>query len=320
MEEIAMNEQRSLAWQARTSLVALAVAIVVSGIGAEGAGIAAAKTRASPRTIQTFSNSAPITIASNTQAGPSSIAVGGLKAPIADVDVSLNALTHPTASDLDILLVGPRGQSVLIMSDTGDEALNDSPTFSDQAAERLPSSAPLVSGVFQPTNDDYTSAPDIFAPPAPTTASGSALSVFNGADGNGDWTLFIREQDNIPVQTGSLGGWSLRITTANGAPTTAPDRFQARAGQTLTVPAAGVLENDSDPDGDEISAILAGQPAKGTVRLEADGSFTYRSKKTARGTDTFTYLAKDTTGLTTLETVTLEIKGKRHKSHSKGKR
>src|SRR5262249_54169222 len=152
--------------------------------------------------------------------------------------------------------------------------------------------------------------------PAPVAnpSSGSALAVFNGTNANGTWTLFISEQDNLPVETGSLAaGWTLRITTANGVPTTAPDTFQAQAGQSLDAPAAGVLQNDSDPDGDVLHAVLAGEPRKGSVELQADGSFTYRANKKAKGPDSFTYLAQDTTGLSALETVTIQIKGKKHK-------
>jgi subtilisin-like proprotein convertase family protein len=313
-----VNHQKTTTWTSRLPSLALAAGLLAASLGPPLTSPVAAKGRASAKQLQVFSSSTPIAIPSNAQANPSSITVSGFDTPIADVNVSLNVLTHPTASDLDVLLVGPGGQTALIMSDAGDEALNDSLTFDDQAAAQLPPSDNLVSGIFQPTNYDYTTAPDVFSPPAPTNpGSGSALAVFNGANANGTWTLFIREQDNLPVETGSLGGWTLRITTANGVPRPAPDTFQAQAGTTLTVPAAGVLDNDRDPDDDALTAILAGQPKKGNVQLAEDGSFTYRSKKKARGTDSFTYLARDTRGLTALETVTIQIKGKKHK---KGKR
>lgn len=298
-------------WRARSFGLAMALAVLAGGSGLMADTVAARRTSSALRT-ETFSNNTAIAIPSNSQASPSTITVSGLKAPIADVDVSLNVLTHPTASDLDIMLVGPAGQKALIMSDTGDEALNDSLTFSDEASDRLPSNADLVSGTFQPTDDDYTPAPDIFAPPAPTTDAGSALSVFNGTDGNGVWTLYIREQDAIPVETGSLAGWSLRITTANSGPQSQPDTFSVKAGQPLDVPADGVLANDTDPDDDPLTARLAGPAKKGTVTVNPDGSFSYRSSKKARGTDTFTYLATDTTGLSALEKVTIQItKGKK---------
>jgi subtilisin-like proprotein convertase family protein len=314
-----MNETRSASWKARAAVLFVMSALLTGSLEPEFAGTDAAKRHASARRFQEFSNSTPIAIPSNDQASPSTITVSGLDTLIADVNVSLNVLSHPTASDLDVLLVSPGGQTALILSDAGGGVRNDSLIFDDQAPAQLPTYEPLVGGIFQPTNYDYDTAPDTFAAPAPRNPpSGTSLAVFNGTDANGTWTLFIREQDNNPVEIGSInGGWSLRITTANGAPIAAPDSFQTQAGQTLTVPATGVLKNDSDPDGDDLTALLAGQPAKGRVELLPDGSFTYKSIKKAKGTDSFTYVAQDATGLTALETVSIQVKGKKHKKRHK---
>jgi subtilisin-like proprotein convertase family protein len=317
-----MNEKQSTTWKLRVPMLALVAALLVSGIGPGTAETDAAKQRGSARKVQQFQNATPIDIGSNSQASPSTISVSGFETPIANVEVSLNNLTHPTASDLDVLLVGPSGQAVLLMSEAGGAAGNDSLTFRDQASAQLPTSDNLVSGFFQPTNYDFTAAPDTFAAPAPTNpGSGSALAIFNGTNPNGAWTLFIKEQDAVPVENGQLrGGWNLLITTASGVPNAAPDTFQAQAGQTLTVPTAGVLQNDADPDGDSLSARLAGQPAKGQVELQSDGSFTYLASKKAKGADSFTYLVEDTDGLTDLEKVTIEVKGKKKKKGKKGRK
>ena len=232
------HTMRSDSWKARSLGLAMALAVLAGSSGLVADGVSARRNSAALR-IETFSSQAGIAIPSNSQATPSTITVSGLRAPVADVDISLNQLTHPTASDLDIMLVGPNGQMALILSDTGEAALNDSLTFSDEAAERVPNNGDLVSGTFQPTDDDYTPVPDIFAAPAPTTNPGSALSVFNGTDGNGVWTLYIREQDNVPVQAGSLAGWSLRFTASNSGPQTQPESFTVKAGQPLDVPAEG---------------------------------------------------------------------------------
>jgi subtilisin-like proprotein convertase family protein len=323
------NEQRSRRWARplqRATLVALMTTLLI-GVGASpliDSDDAVARKRArgtgtsTALKIDSFSNVSPIAIPTNAQTAPSTITVSGFASNIADVEVTLSALTHPTTQSLDILLVGPDGQSMLLMSDAGDEADGDSPTFDDQAAAQVPSADPIVSGTFQPTNYDFAAAPDTFAPPAPTNAThGSALAVFNGTNPNGEWRLFIKNQS--AVEAGSLGGgWSLRITAANGVPNAAPDRFQAQAGKALTVAGPGVLGNDRDPDGDALTAVLAGQPKKGTVTLQPDGSFTYKAKKKARGTDSFTYLAQDPGGLSDLETATIQIKKARHKK--KGKR
>jgi subtilisin-like proprotein convertase family protein len=317
------TSSRSITWKGRAAALALVAALLAGGFGPEAIGTDAAKHRASARKVQQFANSAPITIPNNAQSTPSTITVSGFDTPVADVNVSLNNLTISEAAALDILLVGPGGQTALIMSDAGGPAANDSLVFDDQATPQVrPFPDPLVSGPVQPTNYDITTVPDTFAAPAPTNpASGSALAVFNGANADGAWTLFIKNQSNLPMATGEIdGGWQLNITTTNGLPNAAPDTFQAQAGQTLTVPASGVLQNDSDPDGDALTAILAGQPAKGQVELQPDGSFTYRSSKKAKGADSFTYLAQDSTGLGELETVNIEVKGKKKKKGKKGRK
>ena len=39
--------------------------------------------------------------------------------------------------------------------------------------------------------------------------------------------------------------------------------------------APGVLANDTDPDGDPLTAVLVTGPSHGTLTLNANGSFTY---------------------------------------------
>jgi Bacterial Ig domain len=57
---------------------------------------------------------------------------------------------------------------------------------------------------------------------------------------------------------------------------------------TFTVPARGVLSNDTDADGNAFTAILATMPAHGGVVLNADGSFTYTPVPGYSRPDTFT--------------------------------
>jgi VCBS repeat-containing protein len=64
----------------------------------------------------------------------------------------------------------------------------------------------------------------------------------------------------------------------------------------LTVDAAhGVLANDTDSNGDPLTAILVSQPSHGTVTLHPDGSFTYTPNTGFFGSDSFEYKANDGT-------------------------
>lgn len=297
-----VTQQRSTSGTSRRAL-ALAGVMVLSVAASIAPGVSehSLARRSSAQLVQGFSNSAAITVPDG-QAAPSSIIVSGFDTPIADVDVTLFGISHGAVNDLDILLLGPQGQSALLVSDVGSSASNVTLTLDDQAPGQIASAGTMTSGTFQPTNFQT---PDPFTAPAPASPKGARLAVFNSTDANGEWRLIVR--DDSPGTTGSIaGGWSMRITSANGVPNAQPDSNTVRAGQAVT-DQGGVLENDRDPDDDPLTAELAGEPAKGTVSLQPDGSYTYRANKKAKGTDSFTYLAKDPGGLSDLETVTIQI-------------
>ena len=76
-------------------------------------------------------------------------------------------------------------------------------------------------------------------------------------------------------------------------PTGTADTASTAANTTLTVPARGVLANDS---GSALTAALNTTAAHGTVTLASDGSYTYVPETGFSGTDTFTYRATDGAG------------------------
>jgi Bacterial Ig domain len=87
------------------------------------------------------------------------------------------------------------------------------------------------------------------------------------------------------------------ITAANDTPVAAANAYATNNKTTLTVAAPGVLANDADGDS-PLSftgrrALLVGGPANGTLTLNPDGSFTYRSRNGFDGDDSFTYKADD---------------------------
>ena len=52
-----------------------------------------------------------------------------------------------------------------------------------------------------------------------------------------------------------------------------------------------MLANDTDVEGDALTAVLVGGPSHGTVALNANGSFTYTPAANYNGSDSFTYRA-----------------------------
>jgi Ca2+-binding RTX toxin-like protein len=189
------------------ALVAVAAACLVLAL--------AASANANPAT-GSFSNSGTITIpagAPTTTSGPSNpypstIDASRLYPNISSVTATFQSLTHTFPDDIDALLVGPHGQNVLLMSDTGGnlDVNNVNLTFDDAATSSLPDATQITSGTYRPTN---IGAADTFTPPAPSGPFGSTLSVFNGISPNGTWRLFIF--DDLAGDVGTLVGWSLNI-------------------------------------------------------------------------------------------------------------
>jgi hypothetical protein len=90
-------------------------------------------------------------------------------------------------------------------------------------------------------------------------------------------------------------------------PVANPDTYQAVKNKPLKVSAdKGVLKNDTGTK--PFTAELVSSPNKGTLKLKADGSFTYTPKKNITGRDTFTYRAKKGTQVSNVAKVSITIR------------
>lgn len=98
-------------------------------------------------------------------------------------------------------------------------------------------------------------------------------------------------------------------TPANTSPVAGDDAYSmTRAQGALTVSAPGVLANDSDADGDPLTVTLVGGPSRGTVLLQADGSFLYTPLPSLTGfSDSFTYRSFDGAAGSNVATVTIQV-------------
>jgi len=182
----------------------------------------------------TFANTAPITIndAGVASPYPSNVAVSGVTNPVTKVTVTLTGFNHTFPSDVDILVVGPGGQTFILVSDVigGTDAVGINWTFDDAAAAFIGSTGTPASGTFKPTN--YTVCQDPFAAPAPagpylspggigTPCGTDTLAAFNGVNPNGTWSLYV--VDDLGADVGTIsGGWALQITTGGGCSTPTP--------------------------------------------------------------------------------------------------
>jgi subtilisin-like proprotein convertase family protein len=157
---------------------------------------------------------------------PSTIIVTGLTGQVVSkATVTLHGLTHTFPSDISILLVAPNGQRSLLMAEVGGQVkysvTNLTLTLDDDATDALPIFTNLVAGAFKPTDgwqDPYFADPGgylpyNFPPPAPAGSSNSvsSLSVFNGTNPDGTWSLFVLGE--AAQNSGVISnGWGLAIS------------------------------------------------------------------------------------------------------------
>lgn len=95
------------------------------------------------------------------------------------------------------------------------------------------------------------------------------------------------------------------VLNPNHAPIANPETYHGTMNQAVGIAAPGVLANDTDADGDALTAILVTTPSHGTVTLNADGSFQYVPSTAFTGADSFAYKAND--GLTDSELAAVTI-------------
>jgi subtilisin-like proprotein convertase family protein len=160
-----------------------------------------------PYQTNTVNSTGPIVFQSfgNASDYPRNITISGALSRVQDVTITLNQLSHPRPRDLDVLLVGPSGVAVLLMSDCGGAnsltfGQSRTLTFSASATTSLSTNA-IVNGTYLPT--DLAGDPDTFLSPAPTSGWTSNLNTLGGTTANGVWKLYIR--DNLAGPNGLAG-------------------------------------------------------------------------------------------------------------------
>jgi uncharacterized repeat protein (TIGR01451 family) len=86
---------------------------------------------------------------------------------------------------------------------------------------------------------------------------------------------------------------TINITPVNDPPAAVNDTYVAAENYPLTVATPGVLGNDSDVDGNSLTAVLDVAPTTGELTLNSNGSFVYTPTLDSTGVVAFTYHASD---------------------------
>ena len=92
------------------------------------------------------------------------------------------------------------------------------------------------------------------------------------------------------------------------APSATNDTYSVEQNQPLNIDtAAGLLNNDVDPEGQELTASEESGPANGVLTLNEDGAFTYEPNADFSGTDSFSYRVTDEDGNSDIGTVNINV-------------
>jgi|GEM_PF-2580961 len=236
-----------------------------------------------------FFTSGPITVTTQGTTGPT-----GSTTSTANIqNTNTSGVEVFTASNLSSTCTadknGPVG-STTITNGTLQTSDGNPDIDGDETVVALPETPPIndtYQGVLNSVGDNFT-------------------AVFNEQIVNPDGSITVNayhQYANGPTAVGELivGQVICGVTMGpashvNSPPVAGDDTYFTPIGAPLTVDAPGVLANDTDANGDALTAGSATDPAGGTVVLNPDGSFTYTADAGFSGTDTFTYTATDPSG------------------------
>ncbi|MBL7978896.1 MAG: tandem-95 repeat protein [Bacteroidetes Order II. Incertae sedis bacterium] len=243
--------------------------------------------------------------------------------------------SDPNQDPLTVELVSPPTKGTLSTNQQGqwvytpNKDFNGLDTFTYRAKDPLGalSNVATVSITIRPVNDPPVAVADLYTTNEDTQVLLNLLQNDSDVDGDlltvevmsppGNGTLSVDPQNNrvyIPNlnffgtdrftyraidpsgATSAIVLVTITVNPVNDPPVATNDAYQATAGTTLEVAAAGVLDNDSDVEQESLTAILVSNTTTGSAVLRTDGGFSYSAPVGFFGTVTFTYQAQDASG------------------------
>lgn len=151
---------------------------------------------------------------------PETVSVSGVPGTV--TKVTLTVVDLFATADLDMALVGPNGAKVMLMSDAcASGAANAANwTFDDAGFAFVnPGSCPAGSrALVKPTNFGPPDDDDLTVAGGPTGPFGNSLAAFNGISPNGDWKLFMFD-DNPVAQGWGMPAFALNLEIEPPPPT-----------------------------------------------------------------------------------------------------
>lgn len=184
--------------------------------------------------------------------------------------------------------------------------VNDPPTATDDAAGTF-RDTPVVSAVTANDSDVDGDPVSVLAVGVPANGSASIVGPGSveyvpdaGFVGLDTFNYTISDPSGA-TDTATL---TVAVSATNRPPAAIDDFATTGPGAPVVI---DVLANDSDPDGDALSLLAIGSPARGTAVLNGDGTVTYTPDSGFAGLDAFAYTTGDGGGGTDSGIVTVSV-------------
>ena len=208
---------------------------------------------------------------------------GSLDSNVATVNITVTPVNDAPTANNDAYNVNEGGTlTVAAPGVLGNDTDPDSPSLT----------AVLVSGPAHATSFTFN-------------ANGSFSYVHDGSETTSDSFTYKANDGSLDSNIATV---FITVNPVNDAPVAVNDSYNVNEGGTLSVPAPGVLGNDTDPDSPTLNAVLVSGPAHASsFALNANGSFTYVHDGSETTTDSFTYKANDGSLDSNVATVTITI-------------
>jgi len=213
--------------------------------------------------------------------------------------------------DVAHTLLVTRANRAPVAADDTVTLAEDTPTRVDTSANDTDEDgdALLPRVVDRPSNGLLTRAPDgtfVYTPKA--DFHGQDSFTYRASDAGP--AAAVGTVDFTNGRTSQIATVNISVSAVNDAPRSRADSLVTDEDEPVEMSEPGVLANDSDVEGDTLTAKVDTLPRHGTLTLSTDGSLRYTPAVNYHGTDRFTYTASDaqaTTSPIPVEITVLEV-------------